>query len=536
MVVVRFIVICTNAIQLVVAYHRRKNTPEGRQAFSVYLRAKLERLGPTFIKIGQILSLRPDLVPVEICMELRNLLDKSPEITTTEVLAIVQDELGVEPTAVFSHISKQPIGSASIAQVHKAQLREGGEYVVIKVRKPGVKKMFKSDIKVLRLITFIFRHQIDRAINSKYVLDELASVFEKETNFTTEAANIERFKEAFKNVRFVKTPKVYWDYTTQKVLVMEFIAGISLNKVFNKMDKEPKLKDQETFFMEGMEINKKKITKRLVQVTAQSLFDDGFFHADPHPANMILTYDDKICFIDFGMVGDLLTNEKVLFREFVYYLAIKDETKMLDMLMEYNKSVGMRVPSITQIPTVKHYLHELINNYSSSDQNTFPITSLMYSLGSMAFKFHSPPPPFIMLISKQIFTLEGFALYLKPDLNVLEEFKPFVYTYKTKDSIKNLNNTKLLKFFDDSMNLGLSLPESINSIVSKLKEEGLQPIAQAHQQNMKPIFIILALYLVLLGVISFNLTNQSELLFIIWSSIITAILILYFILYQRHND
>ncbi len=504
-----------------------------KDAFGRFLKMKLEQLGPTFIKVGQILSLRPDLVPVEYCMPLRDLLDKTEEMDLEEVMYILKKELGRKPKDVFSHISKRPVASASIAQVHKARIKDSNEFVALKIKKPNVEKIIRTDVAILKFLNTVFYPLIQRRINSRSFINDLQSVLDKEVDFSKEGSNVERFKEVFKDIHFVKTPKIYWEYTSRNLLVMEFIPGITLKKVFHTIDTNPELRNHETIEIDGIIIHKRKLAQKLIQVVAHSIFDAGFFHADPHPANIILTLDNKVAYIDFGMVGDMLNNEKILFREIVYCIGIKDEEKLLQLLIEYNKTLGYPSPDKTTILHLKHFMHDILSDFVTSDQKNFPITKFMYTLGSMSFKFSFPPPSFLMLITKQIFTLEGLAGYLIPDLNVINEFQPYVYSFRTKDSFKKFTNEKMAKFLDETTTLGMNLPESLNILLQNIKQEGLVNTPHAPFFNRKLVFSITALYLVFLGIVlpSFHVT--FALLILCWGSIIAMILILYLLLYNH---
>lgn len=532
MLIARFFTIQITLIRIFSTHRKIARGEITREQFGKYLRKQLEGLGPTFIKIGQILSLRPDLIPIEYCMALRGLLDRTEEMPITDTMLILRKELGKDPSKVFSHISKTPIATASIAQVYKGRIKGTNDIVAIKIKKTGVEKLIKTDIRILKLLNTLFYPLIQKHINTRSLISDLDMVLDKEMNFVKEGTNVERFKEVFKDVKFVKTPKIYWDYTSRNLLVMEFIPGISLSKVFTKIDHDPTLHEASTITIDDITINKKDLAHKLIQVTAHSVFNAGFFHADPHPANIILTYDNKIAFIDFGMVGDLLNNEKLLFRELVYCISTRDEEKILELLTAYNVSLGYPQPAGEVLTHLKHYLHDLISDFVSADQKTFPITKFMYNLGGMSFKFNFPPPPFIMLISKQIFTLEGLAAYLIPDLNIVEEFKPYIYSYRTKDSLKKFSNEKVLKLLDDSSTLGMMLPESLTTILEKLSNEGMTKMPTMRAKLPKPLLILLFAYGIFMGIVlSISFAKNTALIILLWGSIIMIVFSLYIIFF-----
>lgn len=535
LIIKRFFIINIVFFQILLAHRQISKGKLTKDEFGKLLRHKLERLGPTFIKIGQILSLRPDLVPIEYCMALRDLLDKTEEIPFDEVMEIIRKELGQNPKKVFSHISKNPIGSASLAQVYKGKLLTG-EYVAIKIKKPDVEKLVKTDIRILKVLNFFITTFFRESINSTTIITDLQGILDKELNFLKEASNIERFAEIFKEFSYVKSPLVYWDFVTNSILVMELIPGIKLSEVFNAIDKNPSLRNLDEIEVKGLVINKRKLTKQLVSVVAHSVFDAGFFHADPHPANIILTFDKKVAYIDFGMVGDLLVSEKVLFREVVFCIATKDDEKLLEVLIEYNNMMGKGSPDMAAKMSLRHMLHDLLGQFVSSDQTNFPITKFLYSLGGMSFKYHFPPPSFLMLISKQVFTLEGLATYLYPKLNAVEEFKPYVYSYRTKDALKQFSNEKLMHMLEESLTLGTTLPENLNTIINNIKDEGLVNLSSKKRGvNRRPYFFVLTAYLIFLGfVLEYN-SAFRELTLLLWGSILALVILFYFIFFKNNG-
>jgi len=290
-----------------------KSRLKGKQEVKheVRLRRTLERLGPTFIKFGQVLSIRPDLVPKDYCRELEKLQDKVPEFAFEEVISIVEGGLGKKIHEIFSHFEKKPIASASISQVHAATLKTG-EKVAVKVQRPDVKKLMETDIEIMLYFASLIERHIEKAKRFKpsKIVNEFKEWTEKELDFRLEARNAKRFKENFKGSKTVYIPKVYDELTTEKVLVLEFIEGIDLHDLSQ---------------IKKRKINFNEIIKNGFDAIFTQVFVHGIFHADPHPGNIIILKNNSIAFIDFGIVGyfdEKLKNKSV---DLLYGIVEKDE-------------------------------------------------------------------------------------------------------------------------------------------------------------------------------------------------------------------
>ena len=272
------------------------------------LRLILEDLGPTYIKLGQLMSLRSDILPKRYCDELMKLCSDVPPMPFSEVIEVLEESMGCPWQAEFKEIQERPLGSASIAQVHRATLKTGEE-VVIKVQRKGIYETMARDIglmhKAVRLMPPV---SIKGAVDLNMVLSELWTVTQEEMNFLTEAANISEFAKKNKGVAFVKTPILYREYTTTHVLVMEYIDGIAIN-------------DKEKLLQNGYDLNE--IGSKFVDNFIKQVIEDGFFHADPHPGNVRIR-GGKIVWIDMGMMGRLTERDRELISQAVEGVALND--------------------------------------------------------------------------------------------------------------------------------------------------------------------------------------------------------------------
>jgi ubiquinone biosynthesis protein len=263
---------------------KKKNFPIEKR-----LRLTLERLGPTFIKFGQVLSVRPDLIPKSYIKELENLQDKVPPFPCAIAKQQIKKELGKDINDIFSTFEKKPIASASISQVHKATLKNNKK-VAVKIQRPDVRKIMETDIEIMFYVAKLLEKHIPKI--KKYhpiqVIEEFSKWTKKELDFKREAINAKRFARNFSTSKTVKIPEIYDEFTTDKLMVMEFIDGIELHNI--KQIKSKK-------------INLKPLIENGFDAILTQVFIHGFFHADPHPGNLIITNDKKIAFVDFGIVG-----------------------------------------------------------------------------------------------------------------------------------------------------------------------------------------------------------------------------------------
>ncbi|GAE29823.1 ABC1 family protein [Halalkalibacter hemicellulosilyticusJCM 9152] len=273
-----------------------KDKKEGTRSTGERIRKFLEELGPTFVKMGQLASTRPDLIPTDIIHELTKLQDEVPPFTSEEVFDIIESELGSSMSELFKEFHSQPLGSASIGQVHEALLHTG-ERVAVKVQRPHINQLIHTDLEILHELVEIADHRLEWA--AKYRLKEVVEEFSQaliaELDYRREGRNGERIARQFDDDDTVHIPCVYWDYTTKKVLTMEFVEGVKLNHLesLREHDYDTKL-----------------LAERVTRSILQQILLEGFFHGDPHPGNIYALHDEVVAFMDFGMVGRLTSEMK----------------------------------------------------------------------------------------------------------------------------------------------------------------------------------------------------------------------------------
>ncbi|HMN26806.1 MAG TPA: AarF/UbiB family protein [Caldilineaceae bacterium] len=386
-----------------------------RQPFPVQFRMRLELLGPTYIKLGQILSLRQDLLPSAITDELQSLLDRLPVVSFARFQELVEEDLQIPLGKAFAWIEPTPLGSASLAQTHRARLFSG-EDVVLKVIKPGVRETIQQDIILLQLLGrimqfFLARYQPQRIIN------EFCSYTLREVDLRFEADNAETFAANFKDTPNVTFPRIYRQYSGRSVLCMEFFQGIKRNGAI------------------GSQLSARERSQILdlgISSVVQMLFHDGFFHADPHPGNLIIFPDLRIGFIDLGMVGriDEATRKNMLY--YFYALVMGDPEHAARVLT--NIAVAS---SKSDLAGLRRELTDLNRRWvSGSKFHRFSAAQLILQSINLAGRYYVYYPEEIILMTKTLVTIEGVGSLLEPNLElasaarshvqkiILSEFNP----------------------------------------------------------------------------------------------------------------
>ena len=397
----------------------------------IKFRTILEELGPTFIKIGQILSNRSDLLPNEYIIELEKLRSDVSPMEYSEVLEILGEEYNTRLFKIFLKIDKNPVGSASIAQVHKATLLNG-ETVVVKVQRRDIKEKMISDIKLLKKALKILRVQkiFKDIVSFDDVLDELLATSLEEMNFLTEAAHIEEFNEVNKEVKYIRVPRVYKNLTTEKVLVMEYIEGISI-------------KNHEVLINEGYDLEE--IGSKLADNYIYQAIDMGFFHADPHPDN-ILIKDGKIVYVDYGMMGRLNNRNKEILSKCI--VAIFN-----DNIREVERNLlilGNAKYEVNHSKLCKD-IELILARYKTADIKDIEITKFATELISLLSSNGITLPKDITMLVRGIVVIEGTLEILSPNINLMQVFESRAKSSSLKDL---LNKDNIMK---EMVNVGNSI-------------------------------------------------------------------------------
>ena len=363
------------------------------------LRLIMEDLGPTFVKIGQIMALHSDILPKAYCDELMELCTDARPMPFEEAVSVIDESYGRSWKKVFSSIEETPIGSASIAQVHRAVLKSGEE-VVVKIQRKGIYEMMARDIEFIRkAIKLMPPISLKGMADFDLVLDELWSVTRDEMNFLTEASNIEEFARRNKDVNFVQTPVLYQQYTTVHVLVMEYIDGCGID------EKDKLLED-------GYDL--KEIGSKLVDNYIKQVMDDGFFHADPHSGNVKIR-DGKIVWIDMGMMGRLTEHDRQLIAEAIEGVAMNNIGKIQDAVLALGEFKGK--PDSSKL---YEDIRGLMEKYGTADMGNIDVAEVMVDLMEVMKENKIMMPHGLTMLARGLTHVEGVLAEICPEINMTQ--------------------------------------------------------------------------------------------------------------------
>ena len=420
-----------------------------KEDFPERLRLMFQELGTTFIKFGQLLASRPDLVGERISEELSQLHDDNPPVSFEEIKEMIETQLGGNIEDLFEEFSENALATASIAQVHEAKLHTG-ERVAVKVQKANVEEIVETDLSIMKFIAnesdrfnTSFKH-----LNLPAVLHEFDKSIHNEMDFDNELMNIRHLSDNFKYNDKIIVPTTYPDYSNEKVLTMEYVEGVKLSEVIAGDD--PKY-------------NKILIADRIVRSYFQQLFIDGFFHADPHPGNIFVTDDNAICYIDFGMMG-VLDEE---FRQDLAELMIYFSDRNIDGLI--NQLIRMDILNEkTDINILKSDLNDLFAKYYGVELSRF--NGIIEDLLFLMQKFDVRLPNEFVLMARGLSMVENTGLRLDPDIDVVALLKPFARKLMVQryNPLKMANNAKNSFFaFEHVLR---ALPSLISKTIYKVEE------------------------------------------------------------------
>ena len=364
------------------------------------IRRIIEELGPTFVKLGQVLSMRQDILPAEYCAELRKLQTEVSPMDFAEVARVIEEEYGKPMAEVFTSIDERPLGSASIAQVHRAVLKDGSE-VVVKVQRPGIKETMARDIALLdRAATLLkIAGGTGNAVDFRMIFDEMWFTAQQEMDFLIEAHNADEFWEHNLDIAYVTSPKIDHKHTTARVLVMEYIDGFGIT-------------DTQALTAGGYDVQE--IAEKLAENYIKQVVDDGFFHADPHPGNIRIR-DGKIAWIDLGMMGVLSNRDKDLFRQAVEAIATRDIEEMKNVLL----ALGVHPAKINHARLYAD-IDDLFANYGAMDLSEMDIGEMMEALLTLANTHQISMPKGVTMLSRGVITMEGVLTKLSPGTNMIQ--------------------------------------------------------------------------------------------------------------------
>ncbi len=407
------------------------------------LRLAIEEAGPTFIKLGQILASRDDVIPKEYCDELSHLRNQVKPMSYEKVLEILDREYKGKTNEIFKSIEEVPIGSASIAEVHKAVLNDGSE-VVIKIQRENIYDLMAMDVRLLKKIIDLLKIDkiFDSVFNFNDIIDEMFETAKEEMNFLIEASHTEEFYEKNKNILYIRSPKVYREYTTSKSLVMEYMDGIRIND-FITLDEHGYDRDE--------------IGKKLVANYIKQALDDGYFHADPHTENLKIK-DGKIIYLDFGMMGRLSKRDRELLSKCILAILKDDVTEVSHILLAFGKTRGQ-----VDHMVLKNDIKRVLDKNKSQDIADIDIKDFMNDFLAMLSNNHISLPKDVTMLIRGIIVLEGVLRSVSPNINLMQ----ILSTHIKPDNI--FDEEKAKRFLQKASQSGTDLVYLPNEMLSFLK-------------------------------------------------------------------
>ncbi|MEW6302411.1 MAG: AarF/ABC1/UbiB kinase family protein [Verrucomicrobiota bacterium] len=448
------------------------------------LRRACEELGPTFIKMGQILSTRSDLLPEAFTKELSKLQDQVTPIAFEEVREVLRKELKRPLEEIYDYIEPLPLGSASIAQVHKAKLRDGKD-AVVKVQRPGVPELVTVDLEIMHHIATLMENHLEgwKVHKPTLIVDVIARTLQKEIDFMAEAAHIERFSWQFAGEPSVYIPKVYHVATTPKVLTMEFIDGIKVSALIG---------------METTLFERKEIARRITDLVMKQIFVHGFFHADPHPANIHILPEQVVCFLDYGMMGFVDQRGREAFADLVAGIARRNEISVANALLKL-AAADSEPPRQGLEADVAEFMHQ----HFYRPMKDVEFGKLLGQLFHLTARYGLRMPPDFFIMIKALTLTEGLVRRLHPEHDIIEQAAPFLKGVR-------LNRVKPKRFFEGLFEFGVDvadmareLPAELRRIFSQVKtgeakmvfrHDGLDPLIHSGERisNRLSFSIVLA--------------------------------------------
>ncbi|MFM2303409.1 MAG: hypothetical protein RLZZ135_818, partial [Cyanobacteriota bacterium] len=426
-VFVRFINIFFPMIRFGLGLWLDKLTNKSKQNLSkraTQVRNVLTKLGPAYIKIGQALSTRPDLVPPQFLEELAELQDNIPAFSNEIAYQFIKEELGSSPAEIYAEISAMPIAAASLGQVYKGKLWSG-ETVAIKVQRPGLANSIALDLHIMRSLC-LWAQTNFKQIRSNLVAitDEFAERIFEEMDYENEGRNAEKFAELYGAMEDVYVPQIYWQYTGRRVLTMEWITGTKLTNL-------------EAVAAQG--INATYLIEVGVQCSLRQLLEHGFFHADPHPGNLLATPEGKLAYLDFGMMSQVKPYQRYGLVEAIVHLVNRD----FDGLAQDYVKLEFLTPDVDLTPIIPAFADVFNRSFGETGTNVADLDfkSVTDQLSGVMYEFPFQVPAYYALIIRSLVTLEGIAISVDPDFKVLSKAYPYVAKRLLTDPAPDLRNS-----------------------------------------------------------------------------------------------
>lgn len=458
------------------------------------MRLVCEELGPTFIKFGQLLSNRPDLFPADLIKELEKLQDGVPPFPGKKAVEVVETELGKKISFLFESFDEEAFASASMAQVHKAVLKTG-EKVVVKVQRPGIKQIIEEDIKVMLYMAELFSQRMPslRSFDPVGLVRSFEDSITKELDFVHESINIQRFHNNFEKDEndegYIHSPQSYPELTTTRVLTLEFIDGIKISDMakLQKAGLDPAL-----------------IGERLAFSFLKQVFNYGYFHADPHPGNLLVLPGNVICYLDYGMMGSIFKKDLEALGYLFLSVKSKDIRKIIRSLQQLSDNTIIR-----NYRELESDINELVENYTyKSKVSQSEISSLLLQLKDIIVKHNLKVPTHFFLLIRSMVTAEGVIRHLNPKIDLEKMLRPFL----VKLVARNYNPLQFVKrVFNSVYEMGLYMedfPRDLKNAMRKintgeikvdLRHKGIDPLVHTINRVTRQVISAVLIAALILG-------------------------------------
>lgn len=470
--------------------HPKRETPYTR---AEHLRMAFGELGASFIKLGQVLSTRPDLLPAEYIQELAKLQDAAPQVPFEQICQIVCDELGEPPEKIFAEFDPQPLASASIGQVHTGSLRNG-QRIIVKVQRPGVAEQVEEDLEILYgIAAWAKTHTtFGRSYNLTALVDEFAYTLRNELDYRQEGQNAERFRRNFTNDPGAYIPRMHWEFTTGRVLTMERVGGIKIAEISALNDAG---------------IDRLKVAENAVRVMMREVFEFGFFHADPHPGNFFVQRDASIALIDFGMVGRVDDQMQDALLRVGLAVARQDASRLTDAF--YNLGVAR---SRVNRAALQRDLDHFLSQYAGRSINELAAAQVTGEVMSVALRHQLQLPSELVMLFRVIGMSESLGARLDPDFRLFEFATPYMKRFWHKRRSSKVMSRRLGQAALEAVELGLELPRHVSHLLHQIEHgelefnvnpESLNEFAHQLQRmtNRLALTILFAGFIVSLGLV-----------------------------------
>lgn len=417
------------------------------------IRKSFEELGPTFVKFGQALSLRSDLLSDDLIVELKKLQDAVPPFPIGEVKAVVSEEFGKPIDELYGNFNEEPLAAASIGQVHRATLKDGRE-VIVKVQRPGIEKTIKTDLNIMRWLARLCEKYIpeSRHYDPVGLVDEFERTITRELDFVIEGRNGERFKENFAGDERVHVPMIIGDLTKRRVLTAEFSTGKKIAELTS-----------------GKEKYRYEIARRINDLYLTQILEQGFFHADPHPGNIFIMDDGSICFHDFGIVGEIDEEMKENLSDLFLAFVEKD----MDGIVDAYLSMGVVDAEIDR-EAFKRDIADFINAYYRLPMKDFSFAEVMRNIIVIGKKYRIKVKRELLLLGKTFMGVESIVRSLDPEFNLVENIRPYASTMMLRKIVPTLSRKDIYKTVRTLNRFSKSLPADITRVLKNITEKGLE--------------------------------------------------------------